>query len=367
MSVPNRRIGQPSSVEALLLHDILKQIERLIQVASAGGGGGSGTVTSVSVVSANGFAGSVATATTTPAITISTSVTGIIKGDGTAISAAVAGTDYLAPNGSGAALTGVYLLASGGTLTGNNTIVQAGFNTTHTGIGRVTFSPTTGGGSVAGLNVGTVAGNPATGTDGDIWHNSASGFFIRNLGTTRLLSYYASGGGTIGRIPICNGTSTGLLVDTANLTFSTNRLLGTVLYLTLSAGTATAGTAPLKLTSGTVLTTPETGSIEYDGTNYFGSVSTTRYTFAKTLTNTATLDFGSTAASSSTDLTMTVTGAADGDPVIVTPPNGSTFANSIYTAWVSAANTITVRFSNLDLVTTRDPASGTFRAVVFKY
>lgn len=35
------------------------------------GGGGTGTVTSVSVVTANGFAGSVATATTTPAITLS--------------------------------------------------------------------------------------------------------------------------------------------------------------------------------------------------------------------------------------------------------------------------------------------------------
>ena len=54
---------------------------------------------SVSVVSANGFAGSVAqaTATSTPAITLSTSITGVLKGDGTAISAAVSGTDYLAP------------------------------------------------------------------------------------------------------------------------------------------------------------------------------------------------------------------------------------------------------------------------------
>ena len=47
---------------------------------------GAGTVTSVSVVSANGFAGTVATATTTPAITISTSITGILLGDGTAVS-----------------------------------------------------------------------------------------------------------------------------------------------------------------------------------------------------------------------------------------------------------------------------------------
>ena len=55
---------------------------------------GTGTVTSVSVVSANGFAGTVATASSTPAITISTSISGVLKGNGTAISAAVAGTDY---------------------------------------------------------------------------------------------------------------------------------------------------------------------------------------------------------------------------------------------------------------------------------
>ncbi len=59
---------------------------------------GTGSVTSVSVVSANGFAGSVATATTTPAITVSTSITGVLKGNGTAISAASAGTDYIAPS-----------------------------------------------------------------------------------------------------------------------------------------------------------------------------------------------------------------------------------------------------------------------------
>ena len=57
---------------------------------------GTGSVTTVSVASANGFAGSVANATTTPAITISTSVTGMLKGNGTAISAATAGTDYQA-------------------------------------------------------------------------------------------------------------------------------------------------------------------------------------------------------------------------------------------------------------------------------
>ncbi len=61
------------------------------------GGGGPGTVTSASVVTANGFAGTVATETTTPAVTLETTVTGVLKGNGTAISAAAAGTDYLAP------------------------------------------------------------------------------------------------------------------------------------------------------------------------------------------------------------------------------------------------------------------------------
>jgi len=49
--------------------------------------GGTGTVTSVSVVSANGLAGTVATATTTPAITLSCSANGILQSDGTSITA----------------------------------------------------------------------------------------------------------------------------------------------------------------------------------------------------------------------------------------------------------------------------------------
>lgn len=40
--------------------------------------------------------------------------------------------------------------------------------------------------------------------------------------------------------------------------------------ITLRAGSATAGTAPIKLTSGTVLTTPEAGTIEFNtDTLYF--------------------------------------------------------------------------------------------------
>lgn len=60
---------------------------------------GNGTVASVSVVSANGFAGTVTNPASTPAITISTTVTGVLKGNGTAISACSNLSDiaYLTP------------------------------------------------------------------------------------------------------------------------------------------------------------------------------------------------------------------------------------------------------------------------------
>lgn len=64
---------------------------------SLGGSVSVGTVTSASVVTANGFAGTVANATTTPAITLTTSVTGMVKGNGTALSAATKDVDYIAP------------------------------------------------------------------------------------------------------------------------------------------------------------------------------------------------------------------------------------------------------------------------------
>lgn len=77
--------------------------------------GGGGSVTTVSVVSANGFAGTVANAGTTPAITMQTSITGLLKGNGTAISAATAGTDYISPAGF------VVRETVGGTINGSNT------------------------------------------------------------------------------------------------------------------------------------------------------------------------------------------------------------------------------------------------------
>jgi hypothetical protein len=106
-------------------------------------GGSSGTVTSVSVVSANGLAGTVATATTTPAITLSTSITGVLKGNGTAVSAATAGTDYVVPAGalgtpSSGTLTNCTGLPTAGLVAGAVTLAKiqnAGANSVWVGSG----------------------------------------------------------------------------------------------------------------------------------------------------------------------------------------------------------------------------------------
>ena len=104
--------------------------------------------------------------------------------------------------------------------------------------------------------------------------------------------------------------------------------------------------------------------VSYDGTNYqiVGSVG------RQVLTGSATLDFASTAAGASTTLTVTVTGAALNDSVVVGVPNGSisTTNNGIFTGWVSSANTVSVKFTNANLSGNIDPASGTFNVRVIK-
>jgi hypothetical protein len=95
----------------------------------------SGTVTAVSVASTNGFAGS-SSGGATPALTLSTSITGVLKGNGTALSAAVAGTDYVTP-------TGTETLTNKTIAYGSNTLTDVvGVTATQTLTNKTLTSPT---------------------------------------------------------------------------------------------------------------------------------------------------------------------------------------------------------------------------------
>jgi hypothetical protein len=83
------------------------------------------------------------------------------------------------------------------------------------------------------------------------------------------------------------------------------------------------------------------------------------------LTDTATLDFGNISANGHEVLTMTVTGAALSDVVSLGIPNASIDAHASFVAWVSSANTVSVKCFNFD-GSNFNPAAGLFTVKVFK-
>jgi hypothetical protein len=184
-----------------------------------------GTVTNVSVVSANGLAGTVATATTTPAITLSTTVTGLLKGNGTAISAATSGTDY-APATSGTSI--LYGDGSGG------------------------FSNVTIGTGVA-FSAGTLS---ATGSGGTVTSVTGTAPVASSGGATPVISMAAA-----------TTSVNGYLTSTDWTTFNNKQPAGSYLVSggalgTPSSGTVTnlTGTASININGTVGATTPTTGA-----------------------------------------------------------------------------------------------------------
>jgi hypothetical protein len=85
-------------------------------------------------------------------------------------------------------------------------------------------------------------------------------------------------------------------------------------------------------------------------------------TITKLRSGSASLNFGSIGAAAQADLTITIAGAAVGDEVIMALPAAPT-AGIIFNAFVSAANTVTIRASNITAAPV-DPAEATYGAIV---
>jgi hypothetical protein len=203
-----------------------------------------GTVTSVSVVSANGLAGTVANATTTPAITLSTTVTGIVKGNGTALSAASAGTDYVVPG----AITGSGLTMATARL-----------------LGRTTAST----GAVEEISVAgglTLSGGVLTGASGTVTSVTGTSPVVSSGGTTPAIS-----------MPAATASVDGYLTSTDWTTFN-NKGSGSVTSVSVVSANGLAGTvANATTTPAITLSTTVTGLVKGNGTALSAAVAATDY------------------------------------------------------------------------------------------
>jgi hypothetical protein len=194
-------------------------------------GGGSGTVTTVSVVSANGLAGTVANATTTPAITLSTTITGILKGNGTAISAATSGTDYQAPitlttTGTSGAATfvgntlNIPQYSGGG---GSGTVTSVGQTFTG-GLISVGGSPVTTSGTLA-LTVAGTSGGMVYFSSASAWASSAvlaASSLVIGGGAGAAPSTITTGTGVVSALGVTTNAASGIVVKDSSGNISTN-------------------------------------------------------------------------------------------------------------------------------------------------
>jgi hypothetical protein len=185
-------------------------------------GAGSGTVTTVSVASANGFAGTVATATSTPAITISTTITGILKGNGTAISAITVG--------SGLSYDGTTLSATGG---GTGTVTDVSVVTANGVSGSVATSTTTPAitltlGAITPTSVSAtsfVAATPATDTIAGVFRRNNSGQTANIVEIQTEANALLAGFDKAGKISVPSANVSGLTASEIVLTDASKNLV----------------------------------------------------------------------------------------------------------------------------------------------
>lgn len=256
-------------------------------------GKGSGTVTAVTVATANGFAGS-SSGGATPALTLTVPSTGVLKSNGTAISAATAGIDYSA--GTSALTTGILksttttgaltiavagdfptlnqnTSGSAGSVSGTNVITNSNLSQMPT----LTIKGNNTGGTANALDLtvsqvntmlGTLA-NPMT-TGGDVIYGGASGTPTRlaNGSSGQVLT---SAGGTSAPTWASPLTKVSMKYNTT-AAYSINAGASTVIkYTTLVYDNNGSGGAAYNTSTG-IYTVPVAGKYRVTGSTQIGAV-----------------------------------------------------------------------------------------------
>jgi len=231
--------GTSSLDDSTVVNSAIDPITRRLLTDAASVSG----VTTVSVVTANGFAGNVANPTSTPAITMSTTVTGVLKGNGTAISAAVANTDYQSP----IALT---TTGTSGAATFNGTTLNIpqyqAAGTYVTSVSGTSNRITSSGGTTPAIDIAatyvgqtsiTTLGTIATGT----WNGGVIGPAYGGTGVANNAAMTVTGSG--------NFAYTRTLTGATNVTFPTTGTLATL------AGSETLTNKSISLANNTLTAT----------------------------------------------------------------------------------------------------------------
>ena len=136
-------------------------------------------------------------------------------------------------------------------------------------------------------------------------------------------------------------------------------VVGATAVLHLKAGTATASTAPLKINSGTVMSTAEDGAVEYNGTKWYTTIGTDRREILRGGTYSPTLTPTAIAANSESIQSFTITGLIVPCSINISPPAAMSGLGIMWSR-VSATNTLDVCFRNFT-AGSLTPPSGTWR------
>lgn len=217
-----------------------------------------GTVTSVGVTDGNGFDFTITTASPNPVISLTTTI---------------ADTRVLYSN-SGALTSDANFNYSSSVL--HVGVASGGSSTDVMALGGSLRFPFATSSQAFGLSPTSGNSQTITGTDANTWSTQLNGFGFWNTTTATASGgrFYVNGakGGVIG-----NPSSAATMTSIDSINRVGIATLNPTAWLTLPAGTAGSGRSPLKFVSGTNLTTPEDGAVEYNGTHFYITIGSTRY------------------------------------------------------------------------------------------